>query len=118
MTPRQESNLELLVGELRGQLTGLNVVVAEMRSDLKSGLAEVHTQIRATDEWRHEVKDRLEKMDERDVSKAFIALQQSIHDGKTTVRGIMVGVSLAGGAVGATFATFFKSIWAWIVGAV
>lgn len=106
------------MGQLQGQLVGLNAAVSDMRADLKGGLAEVHTQLRVADEWRRDVKDHLEKVDERDVSKAFLALQQSIHDSKTTVRGIILGVSLAGGAVGATVATFFKSAWAWFVGVV
>jgi hypothetical protein len=116
VTPRQENNLELLVGQLQGQLSAMNSVITEMKADIKEDFTLVRKDLRNADAWRHEVKERLEKMERNDVSSAFLALQKSIHDGKTTLRGIIIGVGLMGGAVGATLATFFQSIISFIKG--
>jgi chromosome segregation ATPase len=106
MTPRQETNLERSVGRIEANLEALAAAIAKLTAKADNA-----------DEWRHEVKDRLEKIEARDVSGAFTALQQSIRDGKMQLKGAMIGVALAGGAAGATVATFIKALWAWIMGA-
>jgi hypothetical protein len=50
------------------------------------------------------------------VTVKFDALEQSIHDKKMQLKGIIVGVGIAGGAAGATVATGFKWLWAAILG--
>ena len=103
MTGAEERSLERAVGRIEARLDA----VAE---DVKRA----NDKLDAADEWRHEVRQRLEKMEENDVSNAFRALEQSIRDGKNQARGVVIGVGLAAGAGGATFATFFKSIAAWV----
>jgi chromosome segregation ATPase len=106
MNPKQETNLERAVGRIEAQNDALAAAIAKLTEKAEHA-----------DEWRHEVKDRLEKIEARDVSGAFVALQQSIRDGRMQLKGAFIGVALAGGAAGATVATFIKALWAWVMGA-
>lgn len=105
MTPRQENSIERSVGRIEAQLEAVAafIVKADGRMD-------------ATEEWQRDMTARFEKMEASDVSKAFNALQQSIHDGKMQAKGVVIGVGVAAGAGGATIATFAKSAWAWLMG--
>lgn len=111
MTPRQENSIERAVGRIEAQLEAVSTY-----------LQRVDGKLDAADEWRREVKTRLEAVEAHgrhmnDVAGAFDALQQSIRDGKMQAKGIIMGVGIAGGAAGATVATFAKNLWAWAVGA-
>jgi septal ring factor EnvC (AmiA/AmiB activator) len=110
MTPRQETSLERSVGRIEAQLESVT-----------AALGRVDQKLDAADDWRHEVRERLEKMEARSahmdhVSSAFAALQQSIRDGKMQGKGVLIGIGIAGGAGGAAVATFFKGLWASIMG--
>jgi hypothetical protein len=109
MTPRQENSIERSVGRIEARQETMAENIKAL-TDAVMGMKD------ASDEWRHEVKARLEAIEARDVSSAFIALQQSIRDGKMQIKGAFIGVALAGGAAGATVATFIKAIAAWIAG--
>ena len=111
VTPRQEGNIERSVGRIEAQLASIS-----------SYLEKVDGKLDAADEWRREVKTRLEAMESHSkqmdkVSGAFNALQQSIHDGKMQAKGMVIGVGVAAGAGGATVATFIKWAWATLTGA-
>jgi capsule polysaccharide export protein KpsE/RkpR len=122
MTPRQETNLELLVGQLQGQLSVMTSSITELKADMKEDLSLVKEHMKNADDWRHQIKDRIERMEAHgkhmsSVAEAFDKLQQSIRDRTMQAKGVIVGVGLAAGAAGATLATFFKSVWAWFTGA-
>lgn len=111
MTPRQETSLERTVGRIEGQL---DAVV--------NSLAAVNQKLDSADDWRHEVRSRLESVERQhkslsEVAASFGELQQSIRDGKMQVRGIVMGVGLAAGTAGATLPTIAQKVWAILVGA-
>lgn len=111
MTPRQESGLERSVGRIEANLETLGAAIARLTEKAD-----------AADEWRHEVRERLDRHEVQSaqmvlVADAFSALQQSIRDGKMQARGVVVGVGLAAGAGGATLATGLKWAWGAITGA-
>ncbi len=123
MTGAEERSLERAVGRIEARLDAQSTSIAELKADMKSEFEGVKDQLNAADDWRHQVKQRLEAMEAHgahmtEVADAFDALQKSIHEGtlkaKSFMSGAAWGVALAGGAVGATFATFFKSIAAWL----
>jgi len=109
MTPRQENSIERAVGRIEAhqeamaenlsrlvdQFAAANATVQEMKSDV----AELK---RRADLWSI-ITDR------------FNALENTIHDGKLAAKsgtkGFILGVTFAGGAVGATAATGIK----WVV---
>lgn len=110
MTPRQETNMERSLGRLEAQVEAAIATLA--RVDKRS---------EARDEAFQEMRDdiALLKKHAQDmvvVTNEFNALQRAIRDGKMTGRGIIIGVGLAGGAVGATVATFLKTIWVALMG--
>lgn len=97
---RLEAQMEVLletVKQINTNLANADLSREEMRSDIR-GLQE-------------HAKEMIE------VAERFKALQQMIRDSRMTGRGVMIGIGLAGGAVGATVATFFKTLWAAIFGA-
>lgn len=111
MTPRQENSIERSVGRIEAQLEALT-----------SALTKVDGKLDAADDWRTEVKTRLEKMEAHGehmnrVAGAFDALEQSIRDGKMQAKGVLIGIGVAGGAAGATAATGLKWLWAALWGA-
>lgn len=115
MTPRQENELALLVGQLIGELKGM-----------KTSLDSLQESAREAVEWRHEVKDRMEKMENHGlqmskVAAAFDALQKAIHEGtiqaKAYSKGILIGVGLAAGGTGAFVSTGIKWLYTTLVGA-
>lgn len=106
MTRDENASIDRLVGQLQAQ-----------HEAATAWMAKVDAKLDVADEWRSEVKKRLERMEENDVSVAFTALQQSIRDGKMQVKGALVGMSLAAGAAGATVATGIKWLWAALTGA-
>lgn len=106
MTREEHASIDRLVGQLQAQ-----------HESAIAWMNRVDAKLDAADEWRGEVKKRLERMEESDVSVAFTALQQSIRDGKMQVKGALVGMSLAAGAAGATVATGIKWLWAALTGA-
>ena len=88
-------------------------------------LIEVQRTLREADEWRHFVKrelaDNREHADKMSaVAEAFNALQRSIQDGtlatRSVARGVVIGVGLAGGAIGAAGVSGFKWVWTLILG--
>lgn len=105
MTPRQESNLERTVGRIEGQL-----------ENVMDRMENIIAKLDHADEWRHEVKIRLEAVECHNskmghVAEAFNALQQSIRDGKMQARGMVIGVGLAAGAGGATMTAIVQRVW-------
>jgi hypothetical protein len=110
MTRGEEHNIERAVGRIEAHQES-------MAESIKTLTDAVMSMKDTSDEWRHEVKARLESIEARDVSGAFMALQQSIRDGKQQAKGIMIGIGVAGGAAGATIASGFKWLWAAILGA-
>jgi hypothetical protein len=110
MTRGEEHNIERAVGRIEAQLEAMTAY-----------LAKVDAKMDAADDWRVEVRNRLERMEANDVSTAFTALQRSIHEGgiraKSFLTGATWGVALAAGAAGATVATFIKWAWAALTGA-
>lgn len=116
MTPRQENSIERSVGRIEAR--------QEIMADSIKALTDAVMGMKdASDEWRHEVKTRLETMEAHGrhmtvVADAFDALQQSIRDGKMQAKGVLIGIGVAGGAAGATVATGIKWIWAAMTGGV
>lgn len=111
MTPRQESSIERSIGRMEGQLEG--IVATLKRVDERSS---------QRDEVLSDLLDRIEAMETHSkqmsaVADAFAALQQAIRDGQMQAKGVLIGVSLAAGAGGATVATGFKWLYGLIVGA-
>ena len=111
MTRVEATNIERLLGRIETLL--------EMQGAAIDRLTEKADQ---ADEWRHEVRERLEKNEAHGanmarVAEAFDALQLSIRDGKNQARGVVIGVGLAAGAGGATVATGIKWLWTALVGA-
>ena len=106
-----DANINRALGQIEGQLVG--IVATLKRVDERSV---------ARDSTLESVLDRLETMEAHAeamaaVAKDFGALKQVLRDGKMTGRGIMLGIALVAGAGGATVATFFKGLWAWMGGA-
>ena len=115
MTRADQQNLERLVGRIEAQLEAL---IASMEK--------VDAKLDAADDWRHQVKDRLEKMEAHgrnmtEVANAFDALQQSIREGtiraKAYSKGVLIGIGIAAGGAGATVATFIKWAYSALTGA-
>lgn len=109
MTRTDEQNIERMLGRIEAQL--------EMQAGIINKLVE---KAEKADEWRHEVKERLERNEEHSlgmtkVAKAFDELQRSIREGslaaKAYSRGVLLGIGIAAGGAGATIATGIK--WAW-----
>lgn len=103
MTPRQENEIAILVGRLAAQVEGVINTLESLNAKADAAV-----------EWRHEVKDRLEKMERHGITMtavagAFEALQKSIHEGgikaQAYSRGFMIGIGFAAGGVGAGIAT-------------
>lgn len=110
MTPRTETNIERTVGRIEGQVEHLVTEVAMVRKALESA-----------EEYRHEVKARLERVESHgrqmsEVADNFSALQQGIRDGKMQMRGVIVGIGLAAGAGGAALTTALQKLWILFVG--
>jgi predicted RNase H-like nuclease (RuvC/YqgF family) len=110
MTPRQENSIERAVGRIEAQLEGLAHTLSRLTEKAEEA-----------DEWRHEVRERLERAESRgaqmtEVASAFSALQQSIRDGKMQAKGIVIGIGVAAGAGGATLATGLKAFFVWLIG--
>ncbi len=110
MTPRQESNLERTVGRIEAQL-----------EHFMNHLASINEKLDHADDWRQEVKQRLERVEQHNknlghVADAFQSLQQSIRDGKMQARGVVIGVGLAAGAGGATMTALAQKVWSALVG--
>jgi reverse gyrase len=106
MTPRQETNLERAVGRIEGQMEALTAAMTTFS-------ATVTTKLDAADEWRREVKSRLESVEDHGkhmslVAEAFNALQASIRDSKMQARGFVIGISVAAGSAGAAITSFIK----------
>jgi hypothetical protein len=104
------NTVERSVGRIEGQLEG--VVATLKRVDDRSA---------ARDGQFEEMSDRMAALEIHAksmvlVTNEFNALQQAIRDGKMAGRGIVLGVAMAAGAGGATVATFFKGLWAWLGG--
>lgn len=107
MTPKQETSLERAFGRMEGQLESVITSLAEVKQNLEDA-----------NEYRHEVRTRLENVERQhknlsEVAASFTALQQSIRDGRNQAKGIVIGVGLAAGAGGATIATFARYVWDW-----
>lgn len=98
------------LGRLEGKVEGMAATLS--RVDMRSA---------ARDEAFDVFSDRLGALEEHaksmvQVTNQFNALQQAIRDGKMQGKGILIGISLAGGAGGAAAATFFKGLWAFFFG--
>lgn len=110
MTPRQESNLERTVGRIEAQL-----------EHVMGHLSSINENLEHADDWRQEVKQRLERVEQHNksmghIAEAFHALQQSIRDGKMQARGVVIGVGLAAGAGGATMTAIAQKVWLAVMG--
>ena len=115
MTPRQENDVKIMVGQLMGHVEGMRETLAELKQKADEAI-----------NWRHEVKERLEKMETHgghmtQVAKAFEALQRSIHEGtlqaKAYSKGILLGVGIAAGGAGAFVSTGIKWVYTTFFGA-
>jgi|JI7StandDraft_1071085.scaffolds.fasta_scaffold167680_2 methyl-accepting chemotaxis protein len=111
MTPKAETSLERAFGRMEGQLESVITSLAEVKQNLEEA-----------NEYRHEVRTRLENVERQhkslsEVAESFGALQQSIRDGRMQVRGIVMGVGLAAGTAGATLPTIVQKVWAIFAGA-
>ena len=111
MTPKQETSLERAFGRMEGQLESMIITLAKVKQNLEEA-----------NEYRHEVRTRLESVERQnaamaEVAESFGALQQSIRDGKLQLRGVIMGVGLAAGTAGATLPTIVQKVWAIFAGA-
>lgn len=104
------TELSRALGQVEGQLKGILATLE--RVDARSAARDD-----AFDEMRHDIAALKEHAAEMIVvTDKFNALQQAIRDGKMQGKGILIGIGLAGGAGGAAVATFFKSLWAFLIG--
>jgi hypothetical protein len=115
VTRVEATNIERLLGRIETLLEMQGAAIERLNE--KADMA---------DEWRHEVRERLEKNEAHGanmarVAEAFDELQKSIREGgikaKSFLSGAVWGVALAAGAAGATVATFIKWAWAALTGA-
>jgi hypothetical protein len=101
MTRGEEHNIERAVGRIEAQLEALADAVKPL-SEMRSDIVDLK---RRADLWSV-------------ITEKFNALEDSIHDGKLAAKsgtkGFILGVTFAGGAVGATAATGVK----WVVSAI
>lgn len=102
MTPRQENSIERSVGRIEAQ----NEAMAETLTRLVDQFGTVHEASQAMKADIAELKRRADLW--AAVTVKFDALEQSIHDKKMQLKGVIVGVGIAGGAAGATAATGIK----------
>ena len=114
MTRTEGQNIERMLGRIEAQL--------EMQAEVINKLVE---RAEKADEWRHEVRERLERNEAHSlgmtkVAKAFDELQRSLREGtiiaKAYSRGVLIGVGIAAGGAGATFATGIKWVWTAVTG--
>lgn len=102
MTPRQETSIERSVGRIEAQ----NEALAESFKALSEAVLAIRD---AAEPMRADIAELKRRADiAAAVTDKFNALDQSIRDRTMQVKGIVMGVGIAGGAAGATVATGIK----------
>jgi chromosome segregation ATPase len=112
MTPRQENSIERSVGRIEAQ----NEALAENFKSLTEAVMSLRD---AAEPMRADIAELKRRADLwAAVTEKFNALEQAIHDGKLAAKfgtkGFVLGLTVAGGAVGATAATGVK----WVVASI